>query len=482
MAHVFRIIFLFFSLTITHISYAETVTQPAILTYSLLGDIYNCGSSTQEPPSGLLVCYMAGYRAQYPDGNFHSEYLSDTCARTNTSSSCTLHFTQTTTFDAQRSYTINKVYSCDTGGTLFATTPKTCQYTVPSCTPPQILNPARTACVAPPCPVDEGNMGGALYSGSCIGGCEKQWNGQYFDMSGTRYYGYLGNTGTACSISAQGSSNPTSMQDAFDAAKAAAAAQEAADKAAADAAAKDAADAKTAADKAAAAAAAEAAATAKKAADDAAKKAEESAAKAAATAASESATQAEKDAAAAQASADAAAAAAAASAAATAAGQAAAAAKDDTPPETKDFCETNPKSFICKNSSITTGTCYNGKPNGFNCDSDAVLCAIAKTQIDSFCFNSQQDNALIDSYNAMKNDNGSSSPAHSSNITTINLPSSLDASSPYSGQCNPDLTVSFNGDSVTLPFSQWCGILEALGYLFLASAYISAAYIIGGKT
>jgi hypothetical protein len=186
-------------------SYAETVTQPAILTYSLLGNAYGCGNSTEEPPSGLLVCYMAGYRAQYPNGNFHSEYLNDSCARTNTSTSCTLHFTQTTTFDAQRTYTINKVYSCDTGGTLLATNPKTCQYTVPSCTPPQVLNSTSTACVSPPCVKGCNGACGSYYSlgaslppQACIDNCNYSILDGIAGTSGG-WIGLVGhNQGTQC--------------------------------------------------------------------------------------------------------------------------------------------------------------------------------------------------------------------------------------------------------------------------------------------
>lgn len=331
-----------------------------------------------------------------------------------------------------------------------------------------------TSCVpaAPPCPAGEGSMNGAFYSGSCINGCEKEWNGQQFEMLGVRYYGYLANTGSSCATSAN------SMQGAWDSAKAAKEASDAAAKAAKAAADKAAADAKNAADKAASAAAAKAAEAAKQAAEDAEKTAQESKDAAAKAGSDPNATQAQKDAANSKAASDAAEAAAKNEAAATAVGNAAAAQKSETPEKVKDFCETNPNSMICKNSQINIGSCNKGSPIGFQCDGDAIFCGIAKSQLMSYCASQEKDDALVTSYDTMKTENGSKSPSNSANIGNINLPTSLNASSPYGAQCNPDVTVLVASSTVTLPFSAWCPYLMALGYLFLSMAYISGAVII----
>lgn len=182
---------------------------------------------------------------------------------------------------------------------------------------------------------------------------------------------------------------------------------------------------------------------------------------------------------AAKAAADKAAADAAKDAAATAVGVAAAAQKDDTKPEPKDFCEKNPTSFICKTSAVNSGYCApNGTVSGFSCDSDPVFCSMAQTQLQAYCLQNSRDEALVSAYESMKTENGSNSPSDTSKVTNINLPTSLNASSPYGAQCNPDVTVHVASSSVTLPFSAWCPYLNALGYLFLTMAYISAAVII----
>jgi len=322
---------------------------------------------------------------------------------------------------------------------------------------------------------------------TCHNGCSVIFNGtfpysQSNQSDGVHYYakGSYTKDGFTCS---GGGSSPAATSSTPKSAEQVAAEQAAADAAAAKAAQtaadKAASDAKTAADKAASAAAAKAAEAAKQAADEAIKKAEASKAAAGSTSADPNATQAEKDAANAKAAADKAAADAAKDAAATAVGVAAAAQKDDTKPEQKDFCEKNPTSFICKTSAVNAGYCApNGTVSGFSCDSDPVFCSMAQTQLQAYCLQNSRDEALVSAYESMKTENGSNSPSNSAKVTNINLPTSLNASSPYGAQCNPDVTISMPSGSVTLPFSAWCPYLNALGYLFLSMAYISAAVII----
>jgi hypothetical protein len=321
---------------------------------------------------------------------------------------------------------------------------------------------------------------------TCKDGCSVMFQGtwphsQSNQADGMHYYakGSYIKDGFTCSGSTSPNASSTVPKSVEQQAADAAAAQAAADKAAKAAADKAAADAKTAADKAASAAAAQAAEAAKQAAEEAIKKAEASKAAASSTSADPNATQAEKDAANAKAAADKAAADAAKDAAATAVGVAAAAQKDDTKPEPKDFCEKNPTSFICKTSAVNSGYCApNGTVSGFSCDSDPVFCSMAQTQLQAYCLQNSRDEALVSAYESMKTENGSNSPSDTSKVTNINLPTSLNASSPYGAQCNPDVTVHVASSSVTLPFSAWCPYLNALGYLFLTMAYISAAVII----
>lgn len=344
-----------------------------------------------------------------------------------------------------------------------------------ACVAPLVKNPTTGICEPPPCPAGENDLNGAYYSGNCVGGC-LHWTQQpvlYIKGDSTGYLSLRANTGASCSTSSK-----SYDQGAADAAAAAKAADDAAK-----AAAKSAADAKAASDsaaaKAAAAAAAKAAADAKDAKDAAAAKAAASKAAAAAAAADSTKTQAEKDAAAATAAADASDAAAKAAAANTATGSAAGAALPDKAKDPIDFCELHPSSSICKTSSVAAGYCLAGVSVGFNCDGDGIQCAIAAEQQKRNCEFFKTDDALTAKYNEALNDTGVNNPAKAGNEKIVNIASSLDASSPYAGQCNSDVTISFNGDSVVVPFSAWCPELQALGYLFLAMAYMAAAVILG---
>lgn len=145
-----------------------------------------------------------------------------------------------------------------------------------------------------------------------------------------------------------------------------------------------------------------------------------------------------------------------------------------------DFCRDNPNVEQCKAADKGTfsGSCADGVAQ-VQCEGDAIACAIARQSAEANCKFFKDDADLTNKYNEAKNDNGSNSPAHSSKVQTVNVPTSLDASSPYAGQCNQDVTISVAGSTVTIPFSAWCDVLNALGYLFLACAYISAAIILG---
>lgn len=143
-----------------------------------------------------------------------------------------------------------------------------------------------------------------------------------------------------------------------------------------------------------------------------------------------------------------------------------------------DFCRDNPNVQQCK--AADKGSFGGSCDAGFTCDGDAAQCAIAREIHTRNCEIFKEDADMTNKFNEAKNDNGSTNPAATANIQTVNIPTTLDATSPYAGQCNQDVTVSIAGSSVTIPFSAWCDVLNALGYLFLACAYISAAIILGG--
>jgi hypothetical protein len=460
--------------------------------------------NTSLYPSAIEACnakLVASGLTQY------TAILSSTAVQTSYSCLFTHNNSSFTTVAVQATCPLNALTKTTMNGIYI------CRYA--DCVAPQVFDTQTNTCGSPPPPpcnagdvvssgfYDMGKDPNAVFPATaCENGCNVVFDGispatQSEQGDGMHYYakGDYTKSGLTCSSGSPSPSafpkTPPSVDEqaraeaeanakAAAAAKAAADAAAAADKAAADkaaaaAAASDAYAKKVAADKAAAAAkaAADAAATA--------------AALAAATAADPNSTQAEKDSTAAASTAAAAAASTAAAAettatqtASTAAGAAAATAKDDAPEKQKDFCETNSHLQVCKNSSINDGFCSNGQLTGFSCSGDAVNCNQAETLARQYCATTQTDTSLIQKYNEALNDNGSLNPASLQNRTIINLPTSLDASSPFSASCNEDITISVGSSTVTLPFSAWCGVLENLGYLFLACAYITAALILGG--
>ncbi len=455
--------------------------------------------ATDTPVAGYTLNYQAKCQ-NYLGGTGNTYRFPNT--PTNSQLMCIKNGSDYTTF--------NTTAYCGANVNAAGTYPnQTCADT---CVAPNSWNVTTQSCQPPACVAGEVVSSGYYDGGlnaqaafpniACINSCEVLFEGtwpysQSKQANGMHYYGYgqFAKDGFACS---SGTNPPTPLtatpkdtdQQAADAAAASAAAAAAQKTAAAAAAAA----AKTAADKAAAAiaaatakATADAAAVAQKAADAAKAKADEAAAASAAAAASTTATQAEKDAASAASTAAAATAAqkaaeasTAGQTAATAAGQAASTAKPDSPKDAVDFCELHPNSVVCKNSSINAGFCSGGKVTGFTCDGDATTCEIARNEVQSYCFITSKDDTLTAKFNEAKNDNPANNNSLPQNASTIALPSSLNATSPYGGQCNSDLTIGFNGASVTLPFSAWCGVLQSLGYLFLACAYITAAIILGG--
>lgn len=142
-----------------------------------------------------------------------------------------------------------------------------------------------------------------------------------------------------------------------------------------------------------------------------------------------------------------------------------------------DFCKDNPTVNACvqRDQGTFSGSC----DTGFTCEGDAAQCAIARETHRRNCELYKDDSVLTSKFNEAKNDNGSTNPSATANVQAVHVPTSLDATSPFGGQCNQDVTINVAGSSVTIPFSAWCDVLNALGYLFLACAYISAAYILG---
>lgn len=143
--------------------------------------------------------------------------------------------------------------------------------------------------------------------------------------------------------------------------------------------------------------------------------------------------------------------------------------KKEVPKET--FCTENPKSPLCKDGSFA-GACG----AGFQCDGDAIQCAVAREMHVRNCalFDSTSDESTL--YGSEKNKTGVQTGA----VQGLSIgPGSFDTSDAIGGgSCITDRTVTVAGASVSLPFSLVCGQLAMLGNVLLAVSFLLAARIV----
>lgn len=141
-----------------------------------------------------------------------------------------------------------------------------------------------------------------------------------------------------------------------------------------------------------------------------------------------------------------------------------------------NFCADNPNLQICKTSD------FGGSCGSFSCSGDAIQCAISKEQHQRFC-------DLVDKHDDISNKgelisngtdpNAALDPTKDSNITHMQIPSTLDASPHFSGSLADESVSMGHFGSITLPFSKLNIILSSAGYILLGFSYLAAARIIG---
>lgn len=146
--------------------------------------------------------------------------------------------------------------------------------------------------------------------------------------------------------------------------------------------------------------------------------------------------------------------------------------------EQAKFCESNPNSPMCKNSTFS-GNCAGGVPS---CDGDAAQCATARAVYLINC----EIRAPIVTITAL----GETLLAGNDPIAAI-LPTPANAdfldmsaailTTPFlSGACPGDETFSILGQDIKVPWSKWCPVLDVMGYVTLILASLSCAVIIRG--
>jgi hypothetical protein len=147
-----------------------------------------------------------------------------------------------------------------------------------------------------------------------------------------------------------------------------------------------------------------------------------------------------------------------------------------------DFCKDNPNVEQCKAAAKCTYTssCADGIVED-TCEGDAAACAIAQHTADLNCKFGHVDPELRGIFDALANADVKDNPADSSNRITINVPESLDDSTPFGAACPDDMYFTFFGRDIKLPISQWCPYLAWVGNVFLALAYLYGARALIGS-
>ncbi len=135
-----------------------------------------------------------------------------------------------------------------------------------------------------------------------------------------------------------------------------------------------------------------------------------------------------------------------------------------------DFCQENPKSQQCADSSWG-GSCS----AGFSCDGDAVMCAISQDQHKRNCalFDTASPESQL--FDAEKNKAGSQVENESKSISS----SSFDTSDALGGgSCIGDKQITVMGWTGSLPFSLVCAQLAILGNVLLVVSFLLAGRIV----
>jgi len=148
-------------------------------------------------------------------------------------------------------------------------------------------------------------------------------------------------------------------------------------------------------------------------------------------------------------------------------------------PKADSFCKQNPQLTVCQNSSVA-GSC-----GTISCTGDAIQCATLQQAAALRCSKDEDDKALKASgaYTLGQQVMSGADPLASSlptskNAVGIAVPSLDNSGWLGGGQCFPDKTITVQGQTITVPFSQACSIIVALRYALMAAASLVAFRIL----
>lgn len=158
--------------------------------------------------------------------------------------------------------------------------------------------------------------------------------------------------------------------------------------------------------------------------------------------------------------------------------------KTDTPENDKyDLCKQNPHLSICRESS-TSGTC-----GEITCVGDAIQCATLRAAAAMECKQRADEQALKDSPLTSKgnaaiagSDIAGENLPTASKATVVTVPGTGDTSGWLGGgSAFDDVSFSFMGHVIVIPFAKWTGYLVGLRYALMVMASLVSFRILSGS-
>lgn len=151
--------------------------------------------------------------------------------------------------------------------------------------------------------------------------------------------------------------------------------------------------------------------------------------------------------------------------------------------ETNDFCKQNPDLQVCKNGTYSDTSCDSAP----SCTGDPVQCAQAANAFKTYCETKKTAEALYGSGAGLDDAQSSVNAAISFGSGSLPLVAdagtvgigSFDQSNPWGSTCVADADVAvFEGKTITVPFSKYCGIFEIMGRISIAGTLLLAGLFV----
>jgi len=157
---------------------------------------------------------------------------------------------------------------------------------------------------------------------------------------------------------------------------------------------------------------------------------------------------------------------------------------NETAPPNEDpkdtFCEENPDSVICSDSTVTGGATCGSPPV---CTGDAIQCAITEQVFLTRCAIEVPDNLSVDESD-VNIQAGNDTGLNIDNVFDVEPENIIDLSDPLSGyvpnvlgSCPPPYVFTFRGNNIDLPLTAICDFADLVRPLVLLLAFLSASFI-----